>query len=136
MPKILVATDKPFAKEAVIGIQNVFAPTGYEVVFLEKYPAKSDLLIAVKDVDAMIIRSDIIDQEVVDVADQLKIIVRAGAGYDNVDLNACSKKQIVVMNTPGQNANAVAELVIGMMIYKARNLFDGTSGTELRGKTL
>lgn len=136
MTTILIATDKPFAKEAVAGIQSLFAPGTYTVKLLEKYTEKSQLLEAVHDAEALIIRSDIIDAEVVAAAPHLKIVVRAGAGYDNVDLPACSAKGIVVMNTPGQNAQAVAELVLGMMVYKARNMFAGTSGTELLGKTL
>lgn len=136
MTKVLIATDKPFAKEAIVGIQSIFAPLHYEVELLEKYPDKATLLAHVAGVDAMIIRSDLIDTDVVAAADQLKIVVRAGAGYDNIDLDACTAKGIVAMNTPGQNSNAVAELVIGMMIYRARNFFNGTSGSELRGKKL
>lgn len=134
--KILVATEKPFAAEAVKGIQNVFEKAGMECVLLEKYTEKAQLLEAVKDVNAIIIRSDIIDNEVLDAAKELKIVVRAGAGYDNVDLDAATAHQVVVMNTPGQNSNAVAELALGMMVYAARNFFDGSSGTELMGKKL
>jgi D-3-phosphoglycerate dehydrogenase len=134
--KILIATEKPFASSAVEAIRKVIEEAGYTLVLLEKYKDKKELLDAVKDVDAIIVRSDIIDEEVVAHASQLKIVVRAGAGYDNIDLDACTKRGIVVMNTPGQNSNAVAELAIGMMIYMARNKFDGSSGTELRGKTL
>jgi Phosphoglycerate dehydrogenase and related dehydrogenases len=134
--KILVATDKPFAAEAVKGIQNVFEKAGMECVLLEKYTEKSQLLEAVKDVNAIIIRSDIIDAEVLDVAKELKIVVRAGAGYDNVDLEAATSHGVVVMNTPGQNSNAVAELALGLMVYAARNFYDGSSGTELKDKKL
>jgi len=134
--KILVATDKPFAAEAVKGIQSVFEKAGMECVLLEKYTAKSQLLEAVKDVNAIIIRSDIIDAEVLEAAKELKIVVRAGAGYDNVELAAATSHGIVVMNTPGQNSNAVAELALGLMVYAARNFYDGSSGTELKGKKL
>jgi D-3-phosphoglycerate dehydrogenase len=136
MYTILVATVKPFAKAAVEGIRNIAKESGFEIRLLEKYPDKAELLSAVKDVDALIIRSDIIDEEVIQAAKQLKIVVRAGAGYDNVDLKAASARDIVVMNTPGQNANAVAELTFGTMIYLNRNFYNGTSGIELRGKTM
>lgn len=134
--KILIATDKPFAPIAVNGIRETIQNAGMELVLLEKYTEKAQLLEAVKDVDAIIIRSDIIDNEVFDAAKQLKIVVRAGAGYDNVDLAAATIHHVCVMNTPGQNANAVAELALGMMVYGVRNLFNGTSGTELLGKKL
>lgn len=134
--KILVATEKPFAASAVEAIRKVVEDNGFVFLLLEKYTEKQQLLDAVKQANALIVRSDIVDEEVVANAPELKIVVRAGAGYDNIDLNACSKRGIVVMNTPGQNSNAVAELAIGMMIYMARNKFDGSSGTELRGKTL
>ncbi|MDL2323311.1 NAD(P)-binding domain-containing protein [Bacteroidales bacterium OttesenSCG-928-A17] len=134
--KVLVATEKPFASEAVKGIQGVFESAGMECVLLEKYTDKSQLLDAVKDANAIIIRSDIIDAEVLDAAKELKIVVRAGAGYDNVDLAAATSHGVVVMNTPGQNSNAVAELALGLMVYSARNFFDGSSGTELMGKKL
>ncbi len=134
--KVLVATEKAFAKEAVDGIKNVFEKAGYETVMLENYKEKKDLLEKVVDADALIIRSDIADKEVIEASTKLKIIVRAGAGYDNIDLEAAKAKNIVAMNTPGQNANAVAELAIGMMIYIARSSFDGKSGTELRGKAI
>jgi len=134
--KVLVATEKPFAPAAVEGIKKVIEDAGYELVLLEKYTDKSQLLEAVADVDAMIIRSDKATKEVIDAAKNLKIIVRAGAGYDNIDLQAASEKNIVAMNTPGQNSNAVAELALGMMVFMARNKFNGTSGTELKGKTL
>ncbi len=134
--KVLVATDKPFAAEAVKGIREVVENAGFELVLLEKYTEKAQLLNAVKDVHAIIIRSDIIDAEVLNVAKELKIVVRAGAGYDNVDLETATKCNVCVMNTPGQNANAVAELALGMMVYACRNFFDGSSGTELCGKTL
>lgn len=134
--KVLVATEKPFAAVAVDGIRKVVDEAGYELVLLEKYPSKADLLAAVADADAVIIRSDIIDAEVLDAAKNLKIVVRAGAGYDNVDLAAATAHNVVVENTPGQNSNAVAELVFGMMIMAVRNMYNGTSGTELMGKRL
>lgn len=134
--KVLIATEKPFASEAVTGIQRVFEKAGMEVLLLEKYTNKSQLLNAVKNVQAIIIRSDIIDAEVLEAAKELRIVVRAGAGYDNVDLQAATDHNVVVMNTPGQNSNAVAELALGMMVYAARNFYDGTSGTELLGKKL
>jgi len=134
--KILVATDKPFAAIAVNGIRKVIESAGMELALLEKYTEKAQLLEAVSDVDAIIIRSDIIDSEVLGAAKQLKIVVRAGAGYDNVDLVAATAHQVCVMNTPGQNSNAVAELAFGLMVYGVRNLFNGTSGTELSGKKL
>lgn len=136
MAKILVATDKPFAAIAVKGIREVVEGAGSELVLLEKYGEKSKLLEAVKDVDAIIIRSDIIDADVFDAAKNLKIVVRAGAGYDNVDLAAATAHNVCVMNTPGQNSNAVAELVFGMLVYGVRNFYNGTSGTELKGKKL
>jgi D-3-phosphoglycerate dehydrogenase len=134
--KVLIATDKPFAKVAVDGIRTVVEAAGFELALLEKYTEKKQLLEAVAQVDAVIIRSDIIDAEVLEAAKSLKIVVRAGAGFDNVDLEAATKKGVCVMNTPGQNANAVAELAIGMMIYAIRNQYNGTSGTELKGKKL
>ena len=136
MKKVLVATDKPFAPAAVEGIKNELDNAGYELLLLEKYGDEAELLKAVENVDAMIIRSDKVTPEVIDAAKNLKIVVRAGAGYDNVDLDAATAKNIVVMNTPGQNSNAVAELAIGMMVYHVRNHFNGTSGRELKGKTL
>ena len=134
--KVLVATDKPFAKVAVDGIKSVVEEAGYELALLEKYGDKSNLLAAVADADAIIIRSDVVDAEVLEAAKQLKIVVRAGAGYDNVDLEAATKKGVCVMNTPGQNSNAVAELALGLMVYAVRNFYNGTSGTELKGKKL
>ena len=136
MKKVLVATDKPFAKVAVDGIRQVVTGAGYELVMLEKYTDKADLLNAVSTVDAMIIRSDIADKDVLEAGKNLKIVVRAGAGYDNIDLAAATAKNIVAMNTPGQNSNAVAELVFGMLVLMARNNFNGSSGTELRGKKI
>jgi D-3-phosphoglycerate dehydrogenase / 2-oxoglutarate reductase len=136
MRKVLVATEKPFAKPAVEGIAEVINKAGYEMALLENYKDNSELLDAVAGVDAMIIRSDLVTREVLSVADKLKIIVRAGAGYDNIDLISATQREVVVMNTPGQNSNAVAELALGMMVYMARNQFNGTSGTELRGKRL
>ena len=134
--KVLIATDKPFAKEAVSGIKDVIDGAGYELVLLEKYTEKKQLLDAITSVDAAIIRSDIFDQEVLTAGKQLKIVVRAGAGYDNIDLDAATENKICVMNTPGQNANAVAELAFGMVVYAIRNFYNGTSGTELSGKKL
>jgi D-3-phosphoglycerate dehydrogenase len=134
--KILLATEKPFAKIAVAGISEIFRKAGYEVVPLENYTSKEDLLKAVADVDGMIIRSDIVDEAVLAAAVQLKIVVRAGAGYDNIDLKAATAKGVVAMNTPGQNSNAVAELVFALMLYLARGAFSGKSGSELRGKKL
>jgi D-3-phosphoglycerate dehydrogenase len=134
--KVLVATDKPFAAIAVNGIKKVIEAAGYELVLLEKYGEKARLLDAVKDADAIIIRSDVIDAEVLDAAKQLKIVVRAGAGYDNVDLAAATAHGVCVMNTPGQNSNAVAELAFGLMVMAARNMYNGTSGFELKGRKL
>ena len=134
--KVLIATDKPFAKVAVDGIRKEIEEAGFELALLEKYTEKQQLLDAVADADAIIIRSDIIDAEVIAAAKQLKIVVRAGAGYDNVDLDAATAAGVCVMNTPGQNANAVAELVFGLLIYAIRNFYNGTSGTELKGKKL
>jgi len=134
--KVLIATDKPFAAEAVNGIRNVIEKAGFELVLLEKYTEKKQLLDAVANADAAIIRSDIFDGEVLSAGKDLKIVVRAGAGYDNVDLEAATANNICVMNTPGQNANAVAELALGMAVYAVRNFYNGTSGTELFGKKL
>ncbi len=134
--KVLVATEKPFAAVAVKGIQEVLDNAGIEMALLEKYSDKADLLQAVADVDGLIIRSDIVDAEVLDAAKNLKIVVRAGAGYDNVDLAAATAHGVCVMNTPGQNSNAVAELVFGMAVLMIRNHYNGTSGTELKGKKL
>ena len=136
MAKVLVATEKPFAPKAIQDIKAVLDNAGYELILLEKYTEKSELLNAVADVDAIIIRSDKIDKEVIDAANNLKIVVRAGAGYDNVDLEAATAKGVCVMNTPGQNSNAVAELAIGMMIYQAHGQFNGKAGTEIKGKTI
>ncbi len=136
MTKVLVATEKPFAKEAVDGIRTVCDSAGFELALLEKYTEKQALLEAVADADALIIRSDKVTAEVLEAATNLKIVVRAGAGYDNVDLEAATARNVVVMNTPGQNSNAVAELALGMMVYQARNHFNGTSGSELKGKKI
>jgi D-3-phosphoglycerate dehydrogenase / 2-oxoglutarate reductase len=136
MKKILVATEKPFAKAAVEGIKKIVEDAGFKMDLLENYTQKEELLNAVADADAIIIRSDIVDADVLEAAKKLKIVVRAGAGYDNIDIVAASSKGVVAMNTPGQNSNAVAELAIGMMIYAARNNFNGSSGTELKGKKL
>ncbi|MDR1090901.1 MAG: 3-phosphoglycerate dehydrogenase [Prevotella sp.] len=134
--KVLIATDKPFAAEAVSGIREVIEKAGFELVLLEKYTEKKQLLDAVANVEAAIIRSDIFDKEVLDAAKNMKIVVRAGAGFDNIALDAATANNICVMNTPGQNANAVAELALGMAVYAVRNLYNGTSGTELYGKKL
>ena len=134
--KVLVATEKPFAAAAVNGIRAEVEGAGHELVLLEKYTEKAQLLEAVKDVDAMIIRSDKVDAEVLDAAKQLKIVVRAGAGYDNIDLAAATAHNVVAENTPGQNANAVAELVCGLLVYGVRNFYNGKAGTELMGKKL
>ena len=134
--KVLVATEKPFAAAAVEGILVFLTEAGYELVLLEKYTEKKQLLDAVADVDALIVRSDKVDAEVLDAAKQLKIVVRAGAGYDNIDLAAATAHNVVVENTPGQNSNAVAELVFGMAVMMARNGYNGKSGSELKGKRL
>ena len=136
MRKILIATSKPFAPVAIKKIRKIFEKSGYEVKLLEKYENKSDLLDAVSDADAAIIRSDKFDAEVLEAGKKLKLVVRAGAGYDNVDLEAATERNIVVMNTPGQNSNAVAELAIGMAIFGLRELFSGKPGGEMRGRTL
>lgn len=136
MAKILIATDKPFAPVAVQGIREIVEKEGFELALLEKYTAKAQLLDAVRDADAIIIRSDIIDKEVLNAAKQLKIVVRAGAGYDNVDLETATAHKVCVMNTPGQNANAVAELVFGMLIYGIRSFYNGTAGIELKDKKM
>lgn len=134
--KVLVATEKPFAAIAVKQIREVLDEAGYDLSLLESYKDVSDLLAAVADADALIVRSDQVTAQVLDAAKKLKIVVRAGAGYDNLDLQACSERNVVAMNTPGQNSNAVAELAFSMMLYQARGGFGGGSGTELRGKTL
>ena len=136
MTKVLVATEKPFAKVAIDGIRKEVEAAGFELALLEKYTEKSQLLTAVADADALIIRSDKVDSEVLDAAKNLKIVVRAGAGYDNIDLAAATAHKVVAMNTPGQNANAVAELALGLLVYAVRNFYNGTSGTELMGKKL
>lgn len=136
MKKILVATEKPFAKAAVEGIKKIVESAGYEMTLLENYTQKTEFLEAAADADAIIIRSDIVDADVLDSAKNLKIVVRAGAGYDNIDLASATEHKVVAMNTPGQNSNAVAELAIGMMVFAARNNFNGSSGTELKGKKL
>lgn len=134
--KVLVATEKPFAAVAVDGIRKVIEDAGYELVLLEKYTDKKDLLNAVADADGLIIRSDKVDAEVLEAGKKLKVVVRAGAGYDNVDLESASAHNVCVENTPGQNSNAVAELVFGMAVMAVRNMYDGTSGTELKDKTI
>lgn len=134
--KVLVATEKPFAAAAVEGIKAEVEGAGNELVLLEKYTEKAQLLDAVKDADALIIRSDKVDAEVLDAAKQLKIVVRAGAGYDNIDLAAATAHNVVAENTPGQNSNAVAELVFGMLVFAVRNFYNGKAGSELMGKKL
>ena len=134
--KVLVATEKPFAKKATEEMKNIAQQAGVEVVLLEKYTDVGDLYKAVETVDGLIVRSDKVTKEVVSHAKNLKIVVRAGAGFDNLDLAACTERGIVCMNTPGQNSNAVAELAIGMMVFMARNTFAGGTGSELKGKTL
>jgi D-3-phosphoglycerate dehydrogenase len=136
MKRVLIATEKPFAPMAVDQITGIFNKAGYEVQKLEKYASKAELLDAVKNIDAIIVRSDIVDRQVLDAAPHLKVVVRAGAGFDNLDLAACTEKNIVAMNTPGQNSNAVAELAIGMMLFMSRGQFTGIAGTELKGKTV
>ncbi len=134
--KALIATEKPFAKAAVDGIKSIFSEAGIETVLLEKYTDPADFTKAVADVDAIIVRSDKVTKDVVEAAKNLKVVVRAGAGFDNLDLAACTAKNVVAMNTPGQNSNAVAELALGMMVYMARNSFQAGTGTELKGKKL
>ena len=134
--KILVATEKPFAAAAVNGIREIATAAGHELALLEKYTEKSQFLEAVADADALIVRSDKVTAEVIAAAPKLKIVVRAGAGYDNLDLAACTQRGIVAMNTPGQNSNAVAELAIAMMIFMSRNRFTPGTGCEIQGKTL
>ncbi len=134
--KILIATEKPFAAAAVEGMREIVEKAGIELALLEKYTDRQQLLDAVTDAEGLIVRSDKVTAEVVEHAKKLKIVVRAGAGYDNIDLAACSARGIVAMNTPGQNSNAVAELAIGLMVYMARNNFRPGTGSELKGKTL
>lgn len=136
MTKVLIATEKPFAASAVQGIKSILDTEGFETILLEKYTEKGQLLQAVTDVDAIIIRSDVIDKEVFDAAKNLRIVVRAGAGYDNVDLTEATSHNVCVMNTPGQNSNAVAELVMGLLVFNARNRFNGKSGSELKDKKI
>ena len=134
--KVLVATEKPFAAAAVEGIRKEVENAGHELLLLEKYTEKAQLLEAVKDVEALIIRSDKVDAEVLNAAKKLQIVVRAGAGYDNIDLEAATAHHVVAENTPGQNSNAVAELVFGLLVYAVRNFYNGKAGTELMGKKL
>lgn len=134
--KVLIATEKPFAVTALNGIRSEIESAGNEVVLLEKYTDKTQLIDAVKDTDAMIVRSDKITKEVLDAAQNLKIVVRAGAGYDSIDTEYAKTKGVVVENTPGQNANAVAELVFGLLVFTVRNFFNGKAGTELKGKKI
>lgn len=134
--KVLVATEKPFAAAAVNGIKAEVEGAGHQLVLLEKYTEKQQLLDAVADVEAMIVRSDKVTAEVLDAAKALKIVVRAGAGFDNIDIAYAKEKNVVVENTPGQNSNAVAELVFGLLVYAVRNFYNGKSGSELLGKKL
>ena len=134
--KILLATQKPFAAAAVAGIRNIVEEAGYELAILEKYESAEELKAAAADADAMIVRSDKVTKEVIEATKTLKIVVRAGAGFDNLDLEACSAHGVVAMNTPGQNSNAVAELAIAMMIFMSRNQFTPATGSEIQGKTL
>jgi len=136
MKRVLIATEKPFAAAAANQMVEILEQAGYQVQKLEKYTSKAELLDAVKDVHAIIVRSDIVDREVIEAAKELKVVVRAGSGFDNLDLAACTEKEMVAMNTPGQNSNAVAELAIGMMVFMSRGQFKGVSGTELKGKTV
>ena len=134
--KVLLATQKPFAAKAVEGIRGILEAAGHELVLFEKYAEQSELVAAVSDAEALIIRSDKVTAEVIAAASKLKIVVRAGAGYDNVDLQAASEAGVVVMNTPGQNSNAVAELAIAMMIFMSRTQFTPATGTEIQGRTI
>lgn len=134
--KVLVATEKPFAAAAVNGIRSIVEKAGHELELLEKYTEKKQLLAAVADADALIVRSDKVTSEVIAAAPKLKIVVRAGAGYDNIDLSACTEQGVVAMNTPGQNSNAVAELALAMMIFMSRNQFTPGTGMEIKGKKL
>ncbi len=136
MKKVLVATEKPFAAIAVQKIKSIIEEAGYECALFEKYTEKTEFAKAVADADALIIRSDIVDREIIEAAKKLQIVVRAGAGYDNIDLKAATDHTIIAMNTPGQNSNAVAELAFGMMVYLSRGCFNGKAGTELLGKTI
>lgn len=136
MKKVLIATVKPFAPETLPLIKEICDEAGYEIEVIEKYESQDDLVKAVKETNALIVRSDEVTKEVIEAAGNLEIVVRAGAGYDNIDLEAATVNNVVVMNTPGQNSNAVAELVLGMMVYFARNLFNGKPGKELKGKKL
>jgi D-3-phosphoglycerate dehydrogenase / 2-oxoglutarate reductase len=134
MKRVLLATEKPFATIAIEGIRKIFKEVGYELLILDKYIGQEPLIRNIANVDALIIRSDVVDRKIIESGSNLKIIVRAGAGYDNIDLQACTEKGIIAMNTPGQNSNAVAELVFGMILYHIRHHFNGDSGTELKGK--
>lgn len=136
MKKVLVATDKPFSKVAIDQIRAVVENAGFKLELLEKYTSEAELLSAVEDVDGLIVRSDIVNSNVLNAAKKLSIVVRAGAGYDNLDLAACTAKKVVAMNTPGQNSNAVAELVFGMLILAIRKHYNGSTGSELRGKSI
>lgn len=134
--KILLATEKAFAPVAVTSMREVIDSAGFKLDLLESYKSKDDLIAAVADADGLIVRSDLVTKEVLDAAARLKIVIRAGAGYDNIDIESCTSHKVIAMNTPGQNANAVAELVFAMMLYQIRGGFNGKSGTELRGKSI
>ena len=134
--KVLVATEKPFAAAAVDGIKKEIEGAGNELVLLEKYTDVQELLDAVKDADALIVRSDKVNAAVLDAAENLRIVVRAGAGYDNIDIEYAKKKNVVVENTPGQNSNAVAELVFGLLVFACRSFYSGKTGNELKGKKI
>lgn len=136
MTKVLIATEKPFAEKAINPILSVLKEAGYHVDILENYNSVEYLCQSIRDADALMVRSDLVDRAVLDCAAHLRLIVRAGAGYDNIDIEAATEKGIVVMNTPGQNANAVAELAIGLALFGIRNLFGGATGGELRGRTI
>mgnify|MGYP003598046966 CR=1 FL=1 len=130
--KVLVATEKPFAKAAVDGIRGIVEGAGHKLALLEKYTQVDEFYAAVSDADALIVRSDKVTKEVINAGKNLKIVVRAGAGFDNLDLPACTEKGIVAMNTPGQNSHAIAELAIGMMTSASRNCFTTGTGVELK----
>lgn len=136
MNKIVVLTEKAFASDAVNKMSDIAKAENFDIKFVENYKAKEEAYEGVKDAEALIVRSDIVDKDLISHAPNLKIVVRAGAGYDNIDLNACTERKIVVMNTPGQNSNAVAELVFGLLLYMMRNFFDGSTGIELKGKKI
>jgi D-3-phosphoglycerate dehydrogenase / 2-oxoglutarate reductase len=136
MKHVLIATEKPFARVAVKEITGIFSKAGYDLKYIEGSFSKTEFTEAIKNTDALIVRSDLVDRQIIETANNLKIVVRAGSGFDNLDLKACTEKGIVAMNTPGQNSNAVAELTVGMMIFMSRGQFTGRSGSELKGKTI